>query len=312
MTLQDAPLPLAPMATSRLELLNDVVEIRNPGGLIACSPAMCALLEELDRLLDSPQVLLEGETGTGKDLMARVLHDRTCTGSQPLLELDAPALGANRLAAELVRLSPAKTGGTLLIREVADLASEHQSLLLEELDSIAPGSGRIVCLTQRDLDKEVWRRSFLPALWERLQPVTLRVPPLRERREDLPHLIRYFLQMLADRYRRQPVELTDQAWQILLEHRWEGNVRELQNEIERLIVFASGDGPVGPSGLSAAVQPEPKVRTMSRLRQQRKAVAERGRWVHPANRRARVLAASSLEGRIASCWPGRPRRRARR
>lgn len=296
MTLQDASLPLAPTVDPLPDDHASSIEFRGFEGLIARSPAMRTLLQELERLRDSPLVLLRGETGTGKDFLARFLYQRAAAGSHPFRELDSFALDSARLAVELDGSGPERIGRTVLIREVAELPVELQCQLLEALDSVAAGSRRIVCSTQKDLDHEAAKGRFLPALWKRLQPVTLQLPPLRERLQDLPDLIRHFLQDLADRYGRPPVELTRDTWQVLLAHRWDGNVRELRNEIERLVVFAPDDGPVGVTGLSAALQPEPRsesARRVSRLRRRNTGAA--AGW-----RRVRLL------------WPGRSSRRLRR
>lgn len=323
MILHDAPQPSAPRASFPLLEGDEAIDVEGFGGLIADSPAMRSLLRELERLEEAPLVLLQGETGTGKDFLARFLHHRATGGVPPFLELDPSALDAEQLAVELEGPSRWEGGRTLLIREIAELAVEPQRRLLEALDSIAEAGGRIVCSTQRDLEHEVGRGSFLPVLWDRLQPVTLRLPPLRERWQDLPSLIHHFLDELSDLYDRTRVELTGEAWQILRNHRWDGNVRELRNEIERLVVFAPEEGPVGVAGLSAALQPESHGRSTTptgRLRRRRGTVFRgrrcQGRGCQSRRRQGRRWSLRAAAGRFPGArpgaWPGRARRRPRR
>jgi|GEM_PF-4721114 len=296
-----------------------------PDDLIAESPAMRALLQRMEGVLEAPAVLLQGETGSGKDLVARVLHRRAGGGLRPLVKLDAPHLELRRFRAELERLLPT-AGSSLVLHEVADLPPEHQSALVEAVASLAdvPSSerGRLLCLTQRDLEVEARRGNCPLRLWQRLRPFTLQVPSLRQRPEDLPLLIELFLRSFAFEYERGPVELAAEVWNALLAHGWEGNVRELRNEVERLVVFAPAGSPVGVSGLSAALQPQPShpahlsAEGSARSGHGPAAAASPERsTVWGARARRRRYPASALtpvERHLAWIWPSRSGRRQRR
>lgn len=303
------------------ERLHDAVGDR----LVADSPAMRSLLTEMDRHLEAPHVLVEGETGTGKDLVARVLHCRAGDGAAPFLELDAPHLSPRRFEAELERLSPLATGGTLLVSEILDLTLEHQASLVRALDRVRTSreSGhraRVVCVTQQNFDEEERAGRLLTALRERLRPFTLRVPTLRERHEDLSGLIRTFLHELAVRYGRRPRELSPEVWDALLTHSWRGNARELRNEIERLVVLAPADRPVGLAALSPALQAGGSARAGRPARwKRRNGSATRKlhrRWLQPERAPAKTPVGSSEEAALpddgSRTWSGRARRRSRK
>lgn len=293
--------------------------------LVVRSPAMRALLGEMDRLIDAPHLLVEGETGTGKDLVARVFHQRAGGGGGPFLELDAPHLSSGCFAAELQRLSPVTTGGTLVVSEILDLSLDHQALLSSALEAVGASHrndprGRIVCVTQHDVGEESRRGRLLGALRERLEPYTLRVPALRERPEDLPDLIRSILRELATLYGRVPRKLSPEVWEVLLSHPWNGNVRELRNELERLAVLTPIGRSVGVAALSPALLSRREaVLTPQPQRERRTGSVRRSllrRWSHPARvpMGARMVVSgeppSSDEG--LGGWSSRSRRRSRR
>lgn len=303
------------------ERLHDAVGDR----LVAESPAMRSLLTEMDRHLEAPQVLVEGETGTGKDLVARVLHCRAGDGATPFLELDAPHLSPRRFEAELERLSPVATGGTLLVSEILDLSHEHQISLVRTLDRVRTSHetghrARVVCVTQQNVDDKERAGRLLTGLKDRLRPFTLRVPTLRERHEDLPELIRTFLHELAVRYGRSPRELSPEVRDALLNHSWRGNARELRNEIERLVVLAPADRPVGPAALSPALQAGGSARAGRPARRERRngSAARRfhRRWLQAERAPAKTAVLSSDEPAFpydgSRTWSGRVRRRSRK
>lgn len=293
--------------------------------LVVRSPAMRALLAAMDRSLDAPYVLVEGETGTGKDLVARVFHRRAGAGERPFLVLDAPHLSPRRFGAELQRLSPVVTGGTLVVSEILDLSPDHQAFLSSVLDAMSAScgserAGRILCVTQHDVDEEAREGRLLGALKERLRSCALRVPTLRERREDLQDLIRIFVQELAVRYGRAPRELSPEVWEVLLTHPWRGNVRELRNEIEQLVVLAPVGRPVGRAALSPALLAQSDDRSRRSARRERRNEPEdrrlRRRRRLPAGVPAGTPGVSSGESAPPEeglrTWRGRARRRSRR
>jgi DNA-binding NtrC family response regulator len=288
--------------------------------LVAHSPAMRCLLAAMDRYLDAPHVLLEGETGTGKDLVARVLHRRAGDGASPFQELDSPHLSPQSFQEQLEHLSPVANGGTLLVTEILDLPLENQVHLSRALEIVCTSRGagsraRIVCVTQQDVEVEAREGRLLMALRDRLRPFRLRVPALRERREDLLELIRVFLHELAVRYGRGPRELAPEVWEALQTHPWKGNVRELRNELERLVVLAPAGHAIGWGALSPALRSRTTDRTARSARPERRK-GWASRWLFPERFPKKTAATSSeeparcLEG--TRSWRGRARRRSRR
>ncbi|HUS66805.1 MAG TPA: sigma 54-interacting transcriptional regulator [Kofleriaceae bacterium] len=211
-------------------------------GLIGQSAAMRALTARIERLsaVDSP-VLIVGETGSGKERVAEALHLSGARAAQPLVIVDCGALrGEAELDAALARAQ----GGTLFLDDVGELALDLQTRLAAALHGAAP---RIIAATGRDLPLEVQRGRFREELYYRVAVVTLTVPPLRERLDDLPFLAVHLLgEMGID-----PAScLTVEALGALAQHDWPGNVRELRNTLERAAALME---PLTPGG----VQPAP-------------------------------------------------------
>lgn len=234
--------------------------------LVARSPAMAQVLDAVERVAGSAaNVLLTGENGTGKGLVAEILHQRSGRSAGPLVTVDTGALPESVFESELfghVRgaFTDAKSermgrfeladGGTLFLDEIANLAPHQQAKLLRAVESgeISPiGSTRprrvdvrILSATNAELETEVAAGRFRRDLFFRLNTVTLRLPPLRERREDLLPLAGVFLARHCERYRREIVDFAPDARAALLAHAWPGNVRELDHAVERAVLFARG------------------------------------------------------------------------
>jgi two-component system response regulator AtoC len=211
-------------------------------------------------------VLLGGESGTGKELVARALHAASPRAAQPFVAINCGAIPESLLESELfghkkgsftdaVRdkrgLFDEADGGTLFLDEVGELPLGLQVKLLRVLQEgeIRPVGGnvdkkidvRIVAATVRDLAAEARAGRFREDLFYRLHVVYLQLPPLRERRQDLPALIEHFVQRTNARLGLSVRGVSPEAMKVLLEHEWPGNVRELENTIERAIVLADGD-----------------------------------------------------------------------
>jgi DNA-binding NtrC family response regulator len=228
-------------------------------GLVGDSPQICQIRRYIEKLGRSrPPVLLLGESGTGKEVVARAIHNVTSTGSfipidcgslvGPLMEseLFGHVKGAFTGAADAKRgLIELADGGTAFFDEIGDLPFEMQMKLLrllQEREFRPVGSLtrkkveiRVIAATHRDLARDVERKSFRLDLFYRLNVVTLRLPALRERREDIPVLARRFLERLGTGH-----ELSSGTADALLSYDWPGNVRELQNCIERMVAMNSG------------------------------------------------------------------------
>jgi DNA-binding NtrC family response regulator len=210
-------------------------------------------------------VLIHGESGTGKELVARSIHARSQRADRPLVSLNCPALSAHLLESELfghergafTGADAPRTGrfeladgGTILLDEITELDLALQSKLLRVLQEKSferVGSSRtqkvdvrVLATTNRDLRTEVTAGRFREDLFYRLAVIPLRVPALRERKDDVPLLVDYFLTRAAGRLKQDTCRLDDSAYQLLLEYHWPGNVRELENIVTRASVLAAG------------------------------------------------------------------------
>jgi two-component system response regulator HydG len=210
-------------------------------------------------------VLITGESGTGKELIARAIHGNSRRRKQRLVALNCAGLSESILEDELFghvkgAFTGAQTeregrfehadGGTLFMDEIGDMPQSMQAKLLRVLENgevVRVGANdpiqvdvRLISATNRDLDEMVAEKKFREDLFFRITGVTIRIPPLRERREDIPLLIYYFLKQAAERYQK-PIENVDQsAQQALMSYSWPGNVRQLKNVIENMIVLSPG------------------------------------------------------------------------
>ncbi|MBS2026877.1 MAG: sigma-54-dependent Fis family transcriptional regulator [Deltaproteobacteria bacterium] len=232
--------------------------------LVGASQAMRALYETIERAAHSAApVLLRGESGSGKELVARALHLEGPRASAPFVAVNCTALPASLLESELFgHLKGAFTGasaprrglfveahgGTLFLDEIGDMPAELQAKLLRVLetgevravgsDEVRTVDVRIVAATHQDLEKKIRDGSFRQDLFYRLNVVPIRLPSLRERREDIPRLAAHFLARSRERNPRSPVErLGSEALQLLGGLTWPGNVRELENLVERAVVL---------------------------------------------------------------------------
>lgn len=237
------------------------------GQLLGDSAQMAELRSSIAKVARAEStVLLTGESGTGKELAARAIHYEGPRAGRPFVAVNCGALVDTLLESELfghVRgaftgADSAKKGlfvaahrGTLFLDEIGELPLALQPKLLRALQDgevKAVGSvkaetveTRVIAATNRDLEEQVAGGAFREDLFYRLNVITLRVPPLRERREDIPQLALHFAERAAGRAHRARVGLHPTALEWLSEQRWKGNVRELQNSIERAVVLSTGD-----------------------------------------------------------------------
>jgi len=211
---------------------------------------------------DATTVLIEGENGTGKELAARAIHYGGARAGQPLMDINCSAVPETLLESELFghergAFTDAKTmkkglfelaeGGTLLLDEIGDMKPAMQVKLLRVLETrrfrrvggtqdIA-ADVRVVALTNKDLQAAVKNGEFRQDLYYRLQVIPLRMPPLREHREDVPALAASFLQRFAREFKKPVKQLSAEALNALQRYHWPGNVRELRNVIERIVIL---------------------------------------------------------------------------
>ncbi len=258
--------------------LRRMVAQREPAPvLVGKSRAMQALLATVERIAGSEaNVLIQGESGTGKGLVARLIHRQSARRDGPFLVINCSAFPEPLLESELFGhekgaftgaaaakpgLFEVAEGGTLLLDEVGETSAAMQAKLLQVLDTrelrrvggtrVHRVDVRIVAATNKDLAQEVRAARFREDLYYRLNVVSLAIPPLRERREDIPLLIEHFLKQFGTEYARK--SLSPAALQLLTEYAWPGNVRELANTVERLLILAPGEV-IGPEDLPANIR----------------------------------------------------------
>jgi len=232
-------------------------------------------------------VLITGESGTGKEILARYIHTLSEREGGPFVSINCGALPETLLESELfghvkgaftgavrdkVGLLVAAKGGTFFLDEVGEMSPALQVKMLRALQERevvpvgatepVPIDVRIIAATNRDLEQEIRRGTFRSDLYYRLNVITLHLPPLRERRDDIPLLTEHFLRVLAERTGApQPLKVSSEAMEALQSYDWPGNVRELENALERAAVLCQGDV-LTPAELPARVverQPEPLV-----------------------------------------------------
>jgi two-component system response regulator AtoC len=235
-------------------------------GILGNSPAMRAVMDQVRQVAaldEMPPVLLTGETGTGKGLVARTLHSSGPRAGKPFIEVNCTALPANLMEAELfgyergaftdakeskIGLFEAAEGGFLFLDEVGDLELSLQGKLLRAIEerTVRRVGGirdrridvRILAATNRDLEREVQRNHFRSDLYFRLAVILLHLPPLRERGDDALMLAGHFLQRFSAKYGKDVRRIDEAAREVLLAYPWPGNVRELSHVIERAVLWS--------------------------------------------------------------------------
>jgi DNA-binding NtrC family response regulator/tetratricopeptide (TPR) repeat protein len=245
-------------------------------GFVCASAAMARVVEQIQRLQGNDlTVLITGESGTGKELVARAIHlgslrsggmflpfnctttTRELADSQLFGHRRGSFTGAVNDQPGLIRSA---SGGSLFLDEIGDVPLEVQPKLLRFLEQseIMPIGEtrpqrvdvRVIAATNADLEQRVAEGKFREDLYYRLTVIRIHVPPLRERREEIPHLCALFLREACERLGRPDVQLSAEALDLFSQHWWPGNVRQLRNEIQRAVALSGADGNVGPEHLS--------------------------------------------------------------
>jgi DNA-binding NtrC family response regulator len=257
--------------------------------MIGSSPGMVDIYKKVSRVAPTDAtVIIEGETGTGKELVARMIHRFSLRAKQPFVAVDCAAIAPSLLESELFgAMRGAFTGadrdragvfeaanrGTVFLDEIGDIEMNFQASLLRFLQEreIRPVGAsrskevdvRVIAATNRDLQRMVDEKKFREDLWYRLNTVRIVMPPLRERRGDIPLLARHYVNKYNARYNRE-VKLMDSGVKALQDYTWPGNVRQLQHVIERLTILADRiDGETVFDALTAMESREKPVETLA-------------------------------------------------
>jgi two-component system, NtrC family, nitrogen regulation response regulator NtrX len=241
-------------------------EIESRYEIVGRSFAIRSLLDRIEKVAPTDaRVLITGENGTGKELVARAIHRLSARGDAPFVEVNCAAIPAELIESELFghmkgSFTGAHTdrtgkfeqanGGTLFLDEIGDMSLAAQAKVLRALqEGIITRVGgekpirvdvRVIAATNKDLDEEIETGRFRQDLYHRLNVVPIHVPPLRERREDVPMLVRHFAGKAVEEQRLPRREFTTEALDLLARLDWSGNVRELRNTVERLLILGRG------------------------------------------------------------------------
>src|SRR5262252_17718 len=248
-------------------LVQSIGEIPPESIVFGRSDAMQALRARMDKVAAANvPVLIHGESGTGKDIIARMIHGRSPWKSGPFVKVNCPAIPGTLLESELFGYEKgAFTGaygtkpgrvemahrGTLFLDEISELDLALQSKLLQLLQDgqfcrIGAQEDkkvevRVVCATNRKLEEEIDNGTFRQDLFYRINVVNLHMPPLRERRSDIPDLVDYFLEYYNRKYNCRARSLSAELMNSLQKYRWPGNIRELENLVKRYVILGNED-----------------------------------------------------------------------
>ncbi len=255
------------LETSKLKRENRELRERSSYSfeMVGTSPAIAQLQHALEKVAPTnSRVLISGPSGCGKELAARVMHAKSQRADGPFVVLNAAAMVPDRMELELfgteegTGTGPRKVGaleeahgGTLYIDEIADMPLETQAKILRVLveqrfQRLGGGPKvhvdvRVVSSTSHDLQMEISAGRLREDLYHRLNVVPIRIPGLSERREDVPDLVRYFVQTISVASGLPPRRIGEDAMAVLQSHEWPGNVRQLRNNVERLMILVGGD-----------------------------------------------------------------------
>ncbi|MGH9885085.1 MAG: sigma-54 interaction domain-containing protein, partial [bacterium] len=327
------------LAAENVYLREEIRSEHNFDEIVGNSPALLAVLRQIDQVAPTDStVLIAGETGTGKELIARAIHDRSGRKGRPLVKVNCGAISAGLVESELFghmkgsftgalanrdgRFKVAD-GGTIFLDEVGELPLDTQVKLLrvlqeQEFEPIGSNKSvkvdvRIIAATNRDLRAAVAEGAFRSDLFYRLSVFPLQVPCLRDRADDVPLLVAFFQQKLAKKLGKPERKVSNETMRRLASYAWPGNIRELQNVIERAVVLSNGplleialDFAPAPSGAA----PDDGADSLEEVeRRHIEAVLRRANWTIEGERGAAKilnLNPSTLRSRMANLNLKRP------
>ena len=254
-------------AVEQVKLLTENIEIKKSlegeGEILGSSKGIKNILELIDKVapLDT-RVLITGENGTGKELVARAIHKKSERKDKPFIEVNCAAIPNELIESELFGHEKGSfTGavtqrigkfelankGTIFLDEIGDMSHQAQAKVLRaiedgKIERVGGGKKidvdvRIIAATNKDLLAEIEKEKFREDLFHRLNVIPINIPPLRERKEDIPILVEAFSKDIISRHKKPPVKFLDDAVKLLQEMSWSGNIRELKNIIERIIII---------------------------------------------------------------------------
>ena len=232
--------------------------------MVGESPAINKIKDTIEKVAPTEaRVMITGENGVGKELVARWIHEKSSRNSGPMVEVNCAAIPGELIESELfghekgsftsaikqrIGKFEQANGGTLFLDEIGDMSLNAQAKVLRALqegkitrvgaDKDINVDVRVITATNKDLLKEVDNKTFRLDLYHRLGVIIIHVPSLNERREDIPHLVEYFLQLIAEEYGQPKKAIDKKALEALQEYDWSGNIRELRNVVERLIILS--------------------------------------------------------------------------
>ncbi len=235
--------------------------------LVGRSPKMQQIYDVIDRIsTGSPTVLIQGESGTGKELVANVTHQNSIRRDKPFIPVNCGAISEGLLESELfghkkgaftgaikdsIGLFKAADGGTIFLDEIAEVPPALQVKLLRALQErkIRPVGGtrefgidvRVIAATNKNLEKAIENKTFRKDLYYRLNVISIKMPSLREIKEDIPHLVQHFMKKFSKETHREVTRVAPDVMDVLMGYDWPGNVRQLENIIERAFALGEGD-----------------------------------------------------------------------
>lgn len=247
--------------------------------MVGTSPAMQKIKDTLEKVAPTDaRVLITGENGVGKELVARWIHEKSSRNAGPMVEVNCAAIPGELIESELfghekgsftsaikqrIGKFEQANGGTLFLDEIGDMSLSAQAKVLRALqegkitrvgaDKDISVDVRVIAATNKDLLKEVEEKNFRLDLYHRLGVIIIHVPSLNERKEDIPQLVNHFLETIALDYNQPQKEINPDAMRALQEYDWTGNIRELRNVVERLIILSGKI--ISPEDVKAYVQP---------------------------------------------------------
>ena len=248
-------------------------------GIVGESTSMKEIFDIIERIADSDTtIIINGETGTGKGLIAKAIHQRSHRHNGPFVQINCGAISESLLESELfghvkgaftgaLSDKPGKfeqaRGGTIFLDEIGDMSPDLQVKVLRVLEEnefervgglqTIKADVRIITATHRDLENEVQKGQFREDLFYRLYVIPVVLAPLKDRKSDIPLLIDFFIESICRAKGRNPVEIAPETLTVLLDHPWPGNIRELRNLIERLVVL-NESGTIIPEELPENIQ----------------------------------------------------------